>query len=57
LKIRELRAKAEKREGPSFDIRRFHDTLLSDGALPLDLLEKKMSARQRGRLEKSRRGP
>jgi uncharacterized protein (DUF885 family) len=58
LKIRELRAKAEKKEGSNFDIRRFHDTLLNDGALPLDLLEKKMNVHGKGPAMKSRRrGP
>ena len=44
LKISALRAKAENRLGPKFDIRAFHDELLKDGALPLDLLEAKMNA-------------
>jgi prolyl oligopeptidase len=42
LKILELRGQAEKRLGARFDIRAFHDELLNDGALPLDLLELKM---------------
>jgi prolyl oligopeptidase len=42
LKIRELRAKAEKRMKRRFDIRKFHDELLNDGALPLDTLQVKM---------------
>jgi uncharacterized protein (DUF885 family) len=42
LKIAAIRAKAEKALGPKFDIRAFHDELLRDGALPLDLLEAKM---------------
>ena len=42
LKIRELRAGAEKRLKRRFDIRKFHDDLLSDGALPLDILQAKM---------------
>jgi uncharacterized protein (DUF885 family) len=42
LKIRELRATAEKRMKRGFDIRRFHDELLNDGALPLDILQVKM---------------
>jgi uncharacterized protein (DUF885 family) len=42
LKIRELRAKAEKRLKGLFDVRRFHDELLNDGALPLDILQVKM---------------
>lgn len=42
LKILELRQKAERAQGDDFDIRAFHDELLADGALPLDLLEKKV---------------
>jgi uncharacterized protein (DUF885 family) len=44
LKISAIRAKAEKALGSKFDIRAFHDELLKDGALPLDLLETKMDA-------------
>jgi uncharacterized protein (DUF885 family) len=39
LKFRELRDRAQKALGAKFDIRRFHDEMLSGGALPLDLLE------------------
>jgi uncharacterized protein (DUF885 family) len=39
LKIRELRAKAEKELGPKFDLRHFHDAVLDQGAVPLDTLE------------------
>ena len=42
LRIRELRAKAQRRLKSRFDIRRFHDELLNDGALPLDILQGKM---------------
>ena len=42
LKIRELRAKAEERIKRRFDIRKFHDELLNDGSLPLDILQAKM---------------
>jgi len=44
LKISAIRAKAEKTLGVKFDIRAFHDELLKDGALPLDVLEAKMDA-------------
>jgi uncharacterized protein (DUF885 family) len=40
LKIKELRAYAEKELGPRFDVRAFHDHVLGNGSLPLDLLEK-----------------
>jgi uncharacterized protein (DUF885 family) len=39
LKIRELRARAETALGTKFDLRRFHDAVLGQGAVPLDLLE------------------
>ena len=42
LQILKLRAMAQEELGPRFDVRAFHDELLSDGALPLELLEKKM---------------
>ena len=42
LKILALRRKAEAALGAAFDVRAFHDELLRDGALPLDVLEAKM---------------
>ena len=39
LKILELREKARQRLGARFDLRGFHDIVLTHGALPLDLLE------------------
>jgi uncharacterized protein (DUF885 family) len=39
LKIRELRRRAEQRLGSRFDIRTFHDAILSGGNLPLDVLD------------------
>ncbi len=44
LKIKEIRAKAEKELGDKFDIRSFHDELLGAGALPLSILEDRMNA-------------
>jgi uncharacterized protein (DUF885 family) len=42
LRILALRRKAEAALGSSFDVRAFHDELLRDGAMPLDVLEAKM---------------
>jgi uncharacterized protein (DUF885 family) len=39
IKIRQLRTLAESELKQKFDLREFHDVLLTDGALPLDLLE------------------
>ena len=39
LKIRELRKMAENKLGSKFNIRTFHDQMLANGSLPLDLLE------------------
>ena len=42
LKIIELRERATKTLGPKFDLRSFHDTVLKDGGMPLDILETKI---------------
>ena len=39
IKILELREKAKKQLGNKFDIHQFHDVVLTNGALPLDVLE------------------
>ena len=44
LKFRELRDRAKKELGPAFDLRTFHDEMLSGGALPLDLLDARTNA-------------
>jgi len=40
LKIKELRKNAEEKLGDNFDIKKFHDQILKNGAVPLPLLEK-----------------
>ena len=42
LKIVELRKRAEKALGPKFRITEFHDEVLKDGAVPLEVLESKI---------------
>ena len=39
LKIKELRQKAEDQLGEKFDLRDFHHLILSQGALPLFVME------------------
>lgn len=42
MKIQQLRKKAEDELGDKFDIRAFHDTVLGGGALPLEVLERRI---------------
>jgi uncharacterized protein (DUF885 family) len=44
IKIRELRARAEKALGVEFDVKRFHDAVLEQGAVPLDVLDAQIDA-------------
>ena len=42
LKILELRARAERALGDRFEVRRFHDAVLRNGSVPLDVLEQQI---------------
>jgi uncharacterized protein (DUF885 family) len=44
LKIIELRRRAEHALGDGFDERRFHDAVLANGSVPLDVLEDQVNA-------------
>ncbi len=43
LKIRELRERAKQQLGARFDLKTFHDEILSSGALPLDILDARVN--------------
>lgn len=43
LKIKELRSRAKQELGASFDVRKFHNAVLDDGPLPLDVLDKRIN--------------
>ncbi len=42
MEFRALRSRAQQGLGARFDVRAFHDALLADGAVPMDLLEGRM---------------
>jgi len=44
IRLREIRARAERELGSKFNIRTFHDALLTEGPLPLALLDRRMDA-------------
>jgi uncharacterized protein (DUF885 family) len=44
IRLRDIRARAETALGEDFNVRTFHDALLVDGPLPLDLLDQRMDA-------------
>jgi uncharacterized protein (DUF885 family) len=43
IRIKALRARARKELGDKFDLRRFHNAVIDDGAVPLDVLEEQIS--------------
>jgi len=49
LKIQELRQRAQTAMGAKFDVREFHDVVLRNGRLPLDLLEQQVDEYIRAR--------
>lgn len=50
LKIKELRAFSEAEAGGTFDVRAFHDFVLGSGALPLEVLERRVRERVPGKM-------
>ncbi len=56
LKIKELRAAAQKELGPAFDLRAFHDEVLRHGAVPLDLLEQNVKTWMAGVKNSAQKG-
>ncbi|MCV0415942.1 MAG: DUF885 family protein [Brevundimonas sp.] len=44
IRLRDIRARAERELGSNFNIRTFHDALLTEGPLPLALLDQRMDA-------------
>lgn len=52
-KILDLREKAKEQLGEQFDIREFHDVVLTDGALPLTILESRVDSWVNSKKDKS----
>ena len=44
LRIRSCAPRPRRRSAPKFDLRRFHDAVLLQGAVPLDVLEAQVTA-------------
>ena len=53
MKLKELRARATEALGGRFDVRRFHDAVLLEGAMPLAMLERRID----GWIEAEKKGP
>ncbi len=51
----EMRKKAEKTLGNRFDVRAFHDEVLKDGAMPLQIFENKMNSWIQSQLGKEKK--
>jgi uncharacterized protein (DUF885 family) len=49
IKIQELRKRAQTELGPKFDQREFHDVVLKNGAMPLEILEEQAAKYVRGK--------
>jgi uncharacterized protein (DUF885 family) len=45
LEIQRMRAEAEQRQGPAFEIKKFHSAVLDSGSLPLEVLDRVVAAR------------
>ncbi len=43
LKFKELRERGERELGPKFNLRQFHDAVLANGALPLEVLDQQFN--------------
>ena len=44
IRIQQLRAEAQKELGDKFDIKAFHDTVVTGGSMPLPVLEERVRA-------------
>ena len=44
IRILDLRKRAEEKLGPRFDLKAFHEAILKNGALPLDVLDLEVSS-------------
>ena len=54
IRIRLLRARAEQALGEKFDLRAFHDAILSPGPMPLDIMERRIDAWIQSRAQPAR---